>query len=192
MPTKAGGGFGGDLPVNLLIGGDFSFLIYGHETFTKPFSNTIKRVKVDVETTNQILLFDLTSRFVFTTGFVRPYIEWRGGLSYLYTDSKIKDQFNSGEPIASTENFSDLTLNSAIGGGFSIPVFHSESGYSYSKERPFTVLIDFKFLYWQGGEAEYLRKGSIGEDPNTGDLVYDVKKSKTDMTSAHIGVVFEF
>jgi len=44
--------------------------------------------------------------------------------------------------------------------------------------------------YIIGGEAEYLKEGSITfEDLN---VYYDVSKSKTDLMTAHIGLAFEF
>lgn len=182
-------GFGGNSPVNLLLGGELGFLIYGRETFSTPFSLTVQRVRVDVETTNNIMLFDLTAKLALNSGFFRPYAEGRAGVSYFFTESKIKDFEDETKIIASTKNFSDTTYNTALGAGFMVPVF-KEEGSEYKK--PVTLYIDFKFLYWWGGEAEYLKKGSISEDIDTGDLVYDVRTSQTNMTSVHIGVVFQF
>jgi len=181
-------GFGGNAPIDLLLGGELGFLIYGRETFSTPFSLTVQRVKVDVETTNNIMLFDLTAKLAVKRGFIRPYAEGHAGVSYFFTESKIKDFEVESKVIASTKNFSDTTYNTALGAGFMIPVYKDE-GNGYKK--PVTLHIDCKFLYWWGGEAEYLKKGSISEDIDE-ELVYNVRTSQTNMTSIHIGVVFQF
>jgi len=197
--VKNGGGidlgyaysFGDASPVAFSIGANGMFSIYGHESYDERFSNSISRVKVNVETNNNIVLFGLTARFTVREGYVRPYIEGRTGLSYLYTDSKVTD-YQTREAIASTKNFSNTTFNTAFGGGVLVPVYIHDGSRGGSIDRPVTVNVDVKFLYWHGGNAEYLPKGGILENDVTGDLVYDVRKSRTDMNSLHLGVVVEF
>ena len=58
-----GGGFGYHLGSNpILVGGEFSFLIYGSETQRVPVIITIPNVTVDVQTSNNILFvfFDVS------------------------------------------------------------------------------------------------------------------------------------
>ena len=185
-------GFGSG-PFELAIGGDIGFMICGNETFNAPFSMTIRRVEVEVETTNNMFLTDLTTRLFIGRGPVRPYLEGHAGLSYLWTSSKIKDIDVENEEIASSKNYDDLTTNKAFGVGFLIPLVKvgNTSGRKSSLEFA-TICLDLRFLYWWGGKAQYLRRGSISEDPDTGDLVYDVRESRTDMTSAHIGIAVRF
>jgi len=51
--------------------------------------------------------------------------------------------------------------------------------------------VDFGIRSMKGGEAEYLKEGSITEDAN-GNFVYDVQRSTTDLLTWHLGVVFTF
>jgi hypothetical protein len=187
-------GFGlGSGLFELALGGDVGFMIYGNETIRTPFSNTVKRVEVEVETTNNMFLADLSARLFIGRGPVRPYLEGHAGLSYLYTDSKIKDIGYDDQEIASSQNYDDTTTNKAFGVGVLIPlVTLDESAGMWDEIGAMTICLDIRFLYWWGGKARYLRSGSISEDPVTGDLVYDVRESRTDMTSAHLGVVVKF
>ncbi|HDP99988.1 MAG TPA: hypothetical protein ENN22_12500 [bacterium] len=52
------------------------------------------------------------------------------------------------------------------------------------------LMLDLKVRYMFGGEAEYLKEGSINIDQNN-NVIYDVSKSDTDFISFHLGVVFQ-
>ena len=52
------------------------------------------------------------------------------------------------------------------------------------------VMFDLKVRYLVGGEAEYLKEGSV--IIRNGRAYYDVVKSKTDLLSVHIGIVALF
>lgn len=176
-----------DTAVSLRLGADAGFIIYGNENRTEPFSTTIPDVTVDVETSNNIVQFGLVAQLAATTGSVRPYIEGKAGFSYFYTKTTIKNTGKSeDEEIASSTNFDDTTGYTSIGGGFLIPVYAQTDP---AKGR-FSVSVDMRFNYWWGGTADYLKKGSIKRD--NGKVIYDIAKSSTDMTSAHIGVAVNF
>jgi hypothetical protein len=180
-------GFFRNSPLSLRIGANGGFIIYGNESRTEPFSITIPDVKVRVETSNNIVQFGLAAKLATNQGAFRPYFEGRVGVSYFYTETKIKDEdSHDDQDIASSTNFDDTTGYTALGGGVLIPVYnHSEpSG------RLITVSIDLRFLYWFGGDASYLKEGSISRDNGT--VTYDVVHSKTDMTTAHLGVAVNF
>ncbi|MHB9029779.1 MAG: hypothetical protein ACYC9O_13515 [Candidatus Latescibacterota bacterium] len=180
-------GFFHNSPLSLRIGADGGFIIYGNETRREPFSPTIPDVVVEVETSNNIVQFGLAAKLATNRGPLRPYFEGRAGVSYFYTETKIRDvDGNDDQDIASSTNFDDTTGYTALGGGALIPVYtHTEpSG------RLITISVDLRFLYWFGGEANYLREGSIGRDNGT--VTYDVIRSKTDMTTAHLGVAVNF
>ncbi len=180
-------GFFSDTALALRLGGDAGFIIYGNETRTEPFSTTIPDVTVDVETMNNIVQFGLVGQLAATTGAIRPYIEGKAGFSYFYTETKIKNsgRTDNGE-IASSTNFDDTTGYTAIGGGFLIPVYAQTDP---AKGR-FSVSVDLRFDYFWGGNANYLKKGSIKRVD--GKVQYDVINSSTDMTSAHLGVAVNF
>jgi len=177
---------GNNSPIALRIGAGGGFIIYGNETRREPFSTTIPDVFVDVETSNNIAQFGLQGKLASETGSIRPYLEGRAGFSYFYTETKIKDvDSHDDQDIASSTNFDDTTGYTAFGGGVLIPVYSSTGA-----SRNVTVSIDLKFLFWFGGRADYLREGSIRRE--NGAVSYDVVNSKTDMTTAHLGVAVNF
>lgn len=171
------------------FGGSFGFLIYGSETRQEPFSTTIPDVTVEVETQNSILQGHLLMRLQPNSGFVRPYIDGLLGFNYLFTQTEIKDD-SFGEEIASSTNFDDFAFSYGAGGGFMIRVYDGPAHKGLIPAKVPTVLIDLRIRYLKGGEAEYLKEGSIGRE--AGRVFYDVSKSETDLITSHIGVVLEF
>lgn len=173
----------------LLIGASASFLVYGRETREEPFSMTIKKVFVDVTTTNSIIMGHLFFRLQPLKGSVLPYLDGLFGFNYLSTRTSIEDQWDN-EPIASSTNFDDITFSYGAGGGLMIRVYQSPQDDQKENELQ-AVYIDLGIRYIKSGEAEYLKKGSIVEEEN-GDVTYDINKSATDLITGHIGVVFTF
>jgi hypothetical protein len=116
-------------------------------------------------------------------GIVRPYAEFLFGGSYLFTETSINSQ-GSGEEVASSNNFDDFAWSYGGGGGFLIKVSEGDG------EELGEVFIDLKARYLLGTEAEYLKEGSV--IIQNGRAIYDISKSKTDLLTAHIGVVAFF
>jgi len=54
-----------------------------------------------------------------------------------------------------------------------------------------SLFIDLKARYLFGTQAEYLREGDV-QITSTGHVVLHPQKSKTDLLTAHIGVIFYF
>ena len=57
-------------------------------------------------------------------------------------------------------------------------------------KKPFQILLDAGLRYVIGGEAQYLKEGSIRREG--GNVTYDLTESKTDMLRLHVGVVGRF
>jgi len=76
----------------------------------------------------------------------------------------------------------DITTNIGFGAGFQVLVSQK-----YADE----VLIDIKFTYIKGGEARYLKEGSITRT-SSGEVRYDTIQSATDMTRLQAGVSWRF
>jgi len=51
-------------------------------------------------------------------------------------------------------------------------------------------LIDLRVRYLAGAQAEYLKEGSIRRE--AGRVVYDIKKSTTDLLSIQVGIAIRF
>jgi len=176
----------------LHIGASLGFLVYGSDTRKESFNPNIPEVKVDVTTTNSILLGHLLMRLQARQGAFRPYLTGLLGFNYLQTQTSVKSERRWGEEdeIASSTNFDDATFSYGGGAGLMIRVFTPPK--VEGENNPLSgVYIDLGINTILGGEAEYLKKGSIYQDAD-GKLIYDVHRSKTDLITWHIGITFEF
>jgi hypothetical protein len=189
-----GGGFGGEFLYSpssspLALGISLNYLIYGSETRREPFSTTIPDVEVDVTTTNSIVLGHLLLRAQTKEGPIQPYLDGLLGFDYLFTETSIHDDdwddddYDDDDEIASTTNFDDTAFSWGFGGGCMIPVWENEMG-------TVSVLVDLQGHYLRGGEAEYLKKGSIRRE--NGKVTYDVSKSETDLLLIKVGASVRF
>lgn len=187
-----GGGFGyhfGDSP--LMLGAEIQFIRYGNETRREPFSNTIPDVTVEVETSNNILLFHPLLRLQSTAGAIRPYLDGLIGLSYFFTETAVRDEDNiGGENIASSTNHDDSVLSYGFGGGLMIRVYQAERQNTGGRTKRHELLIDFRVRYMFGGETTYLKEGSITRDNGT--IKIDPIRSTTDLMLFQLGVAFMF
>ncbi len=168
----------------LYIGASFGFSIYGSQTTREPLITPL--VMVEVTTTNSLINGHAFLRLQPPRGDVRPYVDGLVGFNFLSTDTRISDE-DDYEEIASSNNFRDITYSYGVGGGFMIKVWKSPDG---SVSNPVTLFLDLGIRYLRGGEAEYLKEGSIDIVGN--DVIFDVSKSTTDMITAHIGVSVAF
>jgi hypothetical protein len=165
------------------FGLNIGYLNYGSESRREPFSNFAPDVTVDVDRTNNLVNFHLLFQVMLPEGIIRPYAEFLFGGSYLFTETSINSQ-GSGEEVASSNNFDDFAWSYGAGGGFLIKVSEGDG------EELGEVFIDLKARYLLGTEAEYLKEGSVVIQ--NGRAIYDISKSKTDLLTAHIGVIAFF
>lgn len=164
------------------FGLNIGYLNYGNESRREPFSSTIPDVTVDVDRTNNLVNFHLLFQVMLPEGPFRPYAEFLFGGSYLFTETSIKSR--GVEEVASSTNFDDFAWNYGAGAGFLIQVGEGDG------EQMGGIFIDLKARYLFGTEAEYLKEGSV--TVQNGRVIYDISKSKTDMITANLGVVFFF
>ena len=136
---------------------DGLFLGYGNETKRVPFSQTVGgRILVDVRTTNSIGGISIGPELAVPRGVIRPYANASISRLFFRTVSTVEGIRSSDEPIASTTNHSDGTRAWVYGAGIRIPIPSRESRF----------VLDFGLRYHQGGEASYLREGSIIDNPD--------------------------
>ncbi len=186
---RVGWGMGEASPVKATVFFDVNYLNYGRERRVEPFSYTIPDVTVDVVTENFLMHFNPGISVGRGQGVVRPYAEVFGGLTYIATKTRIENSSLPSEPIAESTNFNDYTYNIGFGGGLKFRVWKSKIETTAAELRE--ALIDIKFSYIKGGEAEYLKKGSI-ERLNNATIRYGTIQSDTDIVQARIGVYFTF
>jgi hypothetical protein len=174
-----------------MIGVEFGYMNYGTEKRNEPFSTTIPDVNVDVSTENNFAFGHLVFRLQPNSGFIRPYLEGAAGGNYLFTKTTIQNQGRGGEEVASSTNLDDFAFSYGGGAGVLVLVL--------SKDRPEEpgdkpmlgeVLVDLRCTYMAGSQAEYLKEGSIRRV--AGQVIYDIRKSKTDLLMIQVGVAFRF
>ncbi|MEW5925236.1 MAG: outer membrane beta-barrel protein [Candidatus Zixiibacteriota bacterium] len=188
--NKTGVGIGGEIlysPGKSIfgIGASLGFMVYGHEKSRVPFSPTVPNVFVEVSTDNNIFQGHLMLRVQPKNGPIRPYGEGLIGLNYLFTKTTIKDEGDS-EDIASSTDLDDAVFSYGAGGGVMVNLYSGDP----TRGKLWKLMLDLRLRYLIGGEAEYLKEGSILVED--GQVFYDISKSKTDMLLAQIGLTFEF
>ena len=156
---------------------DGGFVNYGSQTKRVPLSNTIGgRIRVDVNTSNNIFFLAAGPQLMMPTGGVRPYVNAGAGVSVFATTSSVEG-VDSTEPFASDNNHSDVTLAYGGGAGLYIPVYRGRS----------VVSIDLGARYHSNGSVEYLREGSIRDLPD-GSIQITPIRSRADLVTYHLGV----
>jgi hypothetical protein len=168
------------------IGVSLGWFQVGSEQREEPFSTTIPDVTVDVKTEHGLAQFMILARLQPKRGPILPYADGLLGLNYLYTKTTIENASN-GEEVASTTNSDDNTFAYGFGGGSLIRVY---DGTNKAGGKPVKVYVDLNFRYTLGGEADYLKEGSIRRD--SGVVTYDFTRSRTDISTAHLGVAVIF
>lgn len=176
----------------VLLGMNLGFAIYGSETrHGVPFSETIPDVTVAVQTSNNIVLFHALVRLQGNQGRLRPYMDGLIGLHYLFTETSIQDEdaFLSDE-IASSTTQQDVAFSYGAGGGVMLEVYENKKkrndGFSKLKK----VFVDFRVRYSFGGQATYLKEGSITRVD--GDVSISPIRSHTDLLTYHLGFAITF
>ncbi len=186
---KAGFGLAGNIgfapeQTPVMIGLEFSFMNYGSAERREAFSTTIPDVFVNVSTTNNLLTGHFMIRLQPNAGSFRPYLQGMVGFHYLFTETKIENINVPGQEVASSNNISDWAFSYGGGGGIMFLVYSPDAGGVKD------IFIDIGARYMFGGEAEYLKEGSIRNVG--GRVVYDVLKSKTDLLIIQLGVSVRF
>jgi hypothetical protein len=171
------------------VGVELGGLVYGVETIRERFGGgALGRVEVDVTTQNNIGLGHLLLRLQPPAGAFRPYVDGLVGMSYLFTDSRIQDVDRNRPEIASSTNFDDLTFS--YGGSVGMQA-RLVRGVDQKSGRPYEFGLDARLRYLRGGEADYLKRGSISQD-SAGNLTYEVERSRTDLLLPQLGLVVRF
>lgn len=176
----------GRLPQSpIYLGAEIGFIVYGSTERKEPFNENIPEVNVKVKTDNNLVAAGLLVRLQPPEGAIRPYLDGLLGLNYLYTRSSVNGN-DDDEEISSTTNQDDTALAYGGGGGLLVRVY---SGHDAEKGVR-GVFLDGRVRYVVGGEAEYLKEGSIRREG--GRLIFDKLHSQTDVLQIGLGATIEF
>jgi hypothetical protein len=169
------------------VGVSLEYLNYGSETRTGPLSTDFPEVWVDVTTRNCIFSTAAVLRLSPARGPFCPYVEGLIGFNYLFTYTSVSDDDGGSEDIASTTNFDDWAFAYGVGAGAVVRVLDVRGREGRSV---FSLDLDMGLRYMKGGNAEYLREGSILR--GRGSVTYTPLTSTTDLLKTHIGIAFRF
>jgi opacity protein-like surface antigen len=164
--------------VNLRV--DFSGAQYDSETIAVPLSPTIGgRILVDVTTRNSILTLSVGPELAKPTGRIRPYVNVAASRLFFRTTSSVQGVDDDNGDFADTTNHSDGTGAWVYGGGLRFPLGRVSS--------PLT--LDLGIRYHRGGEASYLKEGSILDAPDGSIAIFPLT-SRTPFLMYTFGVQF--
>lgn len=156
---------------------DGGFVNYGSERSTVPLSSTLGgRIRVDLNTSNNIAFFGVGPQLGLPDGRLRPYVNAFAGASYLYTESSLEG-VDDERDFARTTNYDDVTFGWGGGAGVYVPVRRGAA----------PISIDLGARYHNNGEAEYLREGDIRDNPD-GSITLSPVRSDTDLFTLYLGV----
>jgi hypothetical protein len=169
----------------IYLGAEIGFANFGTDSRTEPWSNTIPDLTMDVDNNYNLLQGHLVTRIQPPNANVQPFIEGLFGFNYFFTETTVKSRSGSNayEPIASDTNFDDSTLSYGVGVGvqFKVSNFNAEGA-----RGEFYMSLSGRYL--RGGEASYLKKGSI-EITNNSQVIYNPSQSKSDMFLVSLGFI---
>jgi hypothetical protein len=165
--------------VNLRL--DFSGVQYDSEKKSVPISPTIGgRILVDMTTRNSILAFGWGPELAAPAGRIRPYVNAEYSRLFFRTTTSLEGiDDSSDELVANTTNFSDGVGAWVFGGGLRLPLGKVSS----------PAQLDLGLRYYRGGEASYLREGSIIDNPD-GSITINPLTSRTPFLMYSVGIQF--
>jgi len=175
------GGFVWNLDRDRVFGirAEGGFVQYGNRSKPACISATIGcRVQVDVNTDNDIAFGGIGPQITVPAGPLRPYLNATIGVSYFFTHSSIngRDDGDYGNYFDTT-NHDDAVFAQTAGGGFLIPL----------SMRRTPVLLDIGATFHRNGQATYLRRDSIRDNPD-GSIVINPIRSEANFITYRFGV----
>ncbi|MBV9772500.1 MAG: hypothetical protein JO040_01035 [Gemmatimonadetes bacterium] len=161
-------------PVGLRL--DAGIVNYGNERQRVMLSPTIGgRITTELNTSNNIAFFGVGPQIGIPEGRFQPYVNPFIGVAYLFTQSSLSGEYD--DYAFSTTNFDDATLSYGARAGVYVPISRGSV----------PVSLDLGATYMNNGEAEYLLKGDIRDNPD-GSITLFPSRSDTDLLSFHVGV----
>ena len=170
------GGFVWNLDRDRVFGirAEGGFVQYGNERTGVCFLSC--RVPLEINTSNDIVFGGIGPQITVPAGPLRPYMNASAGFSYFFTHSSVSGE-NDYESVFDATNHDDAVFALTGGGGFLIPL----------SMRRTPVLLDIGATFHRNGEATYLRKGSIRDNPD-GSIEINPIRSEANFITYRLGV----
>ena len=186
LATNIGNGYGLDFTGMLRLDprgylnlrADVGGVQYGRERLRVPLLPISGRINVNIETTNQIAWAAIGGQLQIPDGWFRPYANASIAYTDFWTESTLSGSDDSFAPI-STRNQGDGSHAWIFGGGLNIPF-----GSKFTNG-----MLNLGARYYYGGEATYLRRGDIIDNPD-GTVTLNPRRSKTDLVLWQLGASF--
>lgn len=169
----------------LYLGAEIGLANFGTDSRTEPWSSTIPDLKMNVDNNYNLFHGHLVGRVQPQRTAFQPFIEGLVGFNYFFTETTVSSRggANANEPIASDTNYDDSSLSYGVGAGVQFLVSRFESDGVRGK---FYMSLSGRYL--RGGEASYLKKGSIEITENS-QVIYNPMQSRTDMFLISLGFI---
>lgn len=174
-----------------MLGLDFGYLSYGSDKsdvriFTAP------EFPLELVNKYNFINLDFLIRLIQSNpdALFRPYLDGLFGINYLSTDTVLREKgiLGSGRELLQETSFNDTVLNYGVGAGLLIRIYQPpKQEKTLGEIIARGVYLNLTGRYMFGGEAEYLKKGSIRRE--NGQVFYDVSKSNTDLFYMKLGIV---
>ena len=154
---------------------DGSWLLYGSETVRIPVARTAGRIEREVTTDNWVAQVGLGPQIVLPLRGLRPYLHGFAGLSYLSTESHLRDP--SGFVSATSTNYDDTGFAYGGGGGVVVPL------------RDHGLSLDLGLRYVRTSSVRFLAEGDLVPD-GAGGVVPAPHRGQANVLEFRLGVVF--
>jgi hypothetical protein len=154
---------------------DGSWLLYGSETVRIPVARTAGRIDREVTTDNWVAQAGLGPQIVLPLRGLRPYVHGFAGLSYLSTESRLRDP--SGFTSATSTNYDDTGFAYGGGGGVVVPL------------RDHGLSIDLGVRYVRTSSVRFLAEGDLVAD-GSGDVRPAPHRGQANLLEFRLGLVF--
>lgn len=172
-----------------LLGVDAGFISFGSDERTEQLSSTIPDLRVRIKNSYNMGHGHLMLRMQGMNPNFRPFMDALLGFNYLYTETTLSNRNSFGEePVLRDTNFDDWALSYGLGAGVQIKLTDFEPDQMDEFSRPARLYLTLQSRYMLGDEAEYLN--SLSTD--NGDVIYDIRRSRTNLVYIQLGITITF
>jgi hypothetical protein len=171
----------------LMLGLEVSYAEYGH-VYREEFAADSPDGVVDVNTSNNLSQAVVLLRLQPRRGRIMTFLEALAGASYFWTRTTVGESEPEEDlsPLAADNDFEDIAWSAGVGAGLSVQLMKSEKADPTFPRSG--LFLELKVRYMAGGQAEYLKKGSIVVVG--GEYTFTPERSATSHVTVQLGLSF--